>query len=57
MYRITYKNLTTGKRTTIDTRDQSDYEKALIAALILETAGILIVEDAGELKEISIKEE
>lgn len=57
MYRITYKNLKTGKRTTIDTRDQSDYEKALIAALILETAGILIVEDAGELKEINIKEE
>ena len=57
MYRITYKNLESGKYKSVVDQDESTYEKRLLLAVILESSGVIRIEAAGELKEIKDKEE
>lgn len=57
MYRITYKNLRSGKYKTEETRDEVEYQKMLVAAVLLESVGAIIIKDTGEIKEIIIEEE
>lgn len=57
MYRITYKDLETGKYTTIVDQDQASYERHLYASILMQAYGAIKIEATGEIKEIKIKED